>query len=121
MKLYCDTQMGLRAGIPICHCYSCRNPECDLSGNPQELVHCSYYRDSDGVRKANGMPPGTCGNCGKTCRACSAEHCTNRAYCQNPAGMQPYCPEYHNGCNHIRLLNGHTICEDYDTHCRKKP
>lgn len=29
---------------------------------------------------------GECGNVGKTCRNCSAEHCTTRVYEQHPAG-----------------------------------
>jgi len=68
-----------------------------------------------------GMPVGTCKNCGKKCRVCSAELCTNRAYMQHPEGPPAErCPEW-KSCDHKRLiLSNHTICSDYDTHCRKK-
>jgi hypothetical protein len=68
-----------------------------------------------------GMPVGTCTNCGKKCRACSAELCTNRAYFQHPAGPPAErCPEW-KGCDHKRIVLGnHTICSDYDSHCRRK-
>jgi len=32
---------------------------------------------------------GECKNVGKTCRGCSAEHCTTRVYAQHPAGKPP--------------------------------
>ena len=69
----------------------------------------------------DGQPRGACKNCGKTCRVCSAEQCTIRAYCQNPTKpLQSLCHEYYGGCDHKRLLNGRTICEDHDIHCRRK-
>lgn len=81
MKLYADTQYGLKRGLPIRHCSLCRNPECELAGNLQELVHCSYFRDG-GLMSPRDQGTPLC-DCSLCLTACDANKAKQKAYCDH--------------------------------------